>query len=135
MSARAVVRAAHGDGYVDLEFEPAPGCAGCSGVCLWRRLRATQLARVPAGGALPAGTTVSVTLAEREILRGAVVAHGLPWLALLVGAAFGAGLVGSDLAVLAGAALGLAAAAVFMPGIRRRVERATLAGLRIERVE
>jgi positive regulator of sigma E activity len=135
MSARAVVRAAHGDGSVDLEFEPVPGCAGCSGVCLWRRLRATRLARIPAPDTLTAGVTVSVSLAERDLLRGAAIAHGLPWLALLAGAAIGASLFDSDLAAFTGAGLGLVASGLLLPSIRRRIERATLAGLRIELAE
>ena len=53
----------------------------------------------------------------------------------VAGAAVGASLFDSDLAAFTGAGLGLVAAGLLLPSIRRRVERATLAGLRIELAE
>ena len=58
LTADAVVLAARPDGSVDLEFAPFAGCAGCAGPCLWKRLQAARLDRLPIAQRLEPGTEV-----------------------------------------------------------------------------
>jgi len=133
-TARAVARHGAPAGYVDLEFEQAAGCAGCSGMCLWRRLGARQQARLAVPAPIIPGAVVNVSLPERAALFAALVLHGLPWATLLAGAILGGVVVRSDWGVLGGALLALGCLALLTPVLRRQVERATLAALRIEAV-
>jgi len=131
LTARAVARHGAPPGYVDLVFDETGGCPGCSGVCMWRRLRARQ-ARLAVPTAVAPGAVVTVSLPERSLLLASCVLHGLPWVTLLAGATVGGVIFGSDWGVLAGASVALVSLAVFAPIVRRRVERATLAQLRVE---
>jgi positive regulator of sigma E activity len=125
MTARAVVTAAR-DGFVDLEIPAASRCAGCAGMCTWRRLPEKTLVRLPSHGAWKVGTPVEVALPERYVLLSALLLHGLPWGALLAGAAVGAYLVRNDLGAVLGALLAVAFSIIMTPRLRRRVERVTL---------
>jgi positive regulator of sigma E activity len=131
LTAEAVVIAARANGRIDLEFVPAAGCAGCAGTCLWRRLQATRIEHLDAGGGFRPGARVSVALPERRVLLASLVVYGLPLIALLLGAAAGAAAFGTDLAVLAGAVAGVALALVASRPLGRRLERATLQRLEI----
>lgn len=73
------------------------------------------------------GTAVRVTLPADQVVSSALLLHGLPLAALLVGGAGGAALTGSDSWTFAGALAGLAAAVVATRGLRRRAEESTLA--------
>jgi positive regulator of sigma E activity len=75
------------------------------------------------------GADVLVALPERYVLLSALLLHGLPWGALLVGAALGAYAVPGDVGAVVGSVLAAAAAIFSTPALRRRVERATLARL------
>jgi positive regulator of sigma E activity len=132
MTARAVVTAFHPDGSVELEIARPPRCAGCAGMCTWRRLPDGVRLRLPVGGAAGVGTDVLVALPERYVLLSALLLHGLPWGALLAGAALGAYAVPGDLGAIAGAVLAAAGAVLLTPALRRRVERATLERLSLE---
>jgi positive regulator of sigma E activity len=95
-------------------------------MCTWRRLPESVQLRLPAAGRAALGAHVLVALPERYVLLCALLLHGLPWGALLVGAAFGASTVPGDLGAIAGAVLAAAAAVSLTPLLRRRLERATL---------
>jgi positive regulator of sigma E activity len=129
LTAEAVVLAARPDGSVDLEFAPSAGCAGCAGACLWKRLQAARLERLRPPFALAPGTAVTVELPAERLLGVSMLLHGLPLAAILVGAAAGSLIAGSDLGTLAGVALALAAVSVATRRLRGRLEAATLARL------
>jgi positive regulator of sigma E activity len=133
MTAAAVVVASRPDGLVDLEFAPARQCAGCSGSCLWRRLKSARLDRLRVAGALDPGTEVSVTIPARRLLLASLLLYGLPLTAILAGAALGSAIQGSDTGTLVGALTGLAVAVAAFGLVRARLERATLAGLIVAR--
>jgi len=126
MTARAVVIAVHADGGVDLKIDAPARCAGCAGMCTWRRLPESAQLRLRAAGSWGVGAQVLVALPERFVLLSALLLHGLPWAALLLGTALGAYLVPGDIGAIAGAVLAAAAAVLSTPALRRRVERATL---------
>ena len=126
MTARAIVRAVREGGLVDLEIDDSSRCAGCAGACFWRRVPAATRARLPGPASLPVGSFVLIALPERYVLLSAVLLHGLPWVGLLAGAALGAYLTGHDLGTLLGAVLGVTFSIMMTPGLRRRLERATL---------
>jgi positive regulator of sigma E activity len=131
LTAEAVVVAARANGCIDLEFQPAAGCAGCAGTCLWKRLQSTRIERLHAPGVFRTGTRVSVSLPERRVLLASLLVHGLPLAAILLGAGAGAALIGTDLGTLVGAVLGIGIALVSCRPLGRRLERATLARLEI----
>jgi positive regulator of sigma E activity len=74
---------------------------------------------------------VQVALPERRVLHVSLLLHGLPLAAILLGAATGAALVGSDTGTLAGALVGLVVAVAGFRPLAHRLERATLARLDI----
>jgi positive regulator of sigma E activity len=129
LTADAVVLAARPDGSVDLEFVPFAGCGGCAGTCLWKRLQAARLERLPIAQRLEPGTEVTVALSAQRVMAASMLVHGVPLAAILLGAAAGSFIAGNDVGALAGAA---AALAIAIPGfglLKRRIETATLAGL------
>jgi positive regulator of sigma E activity len=129
LTADAVVLAARPDGSVDLEFTPFPGCKGCAGTCLWKRLEAARLERMPAPDGLAPGTQVTVALPARRILAASMLVHGVPLAAILSGAAAGSFIAGSDIGALGGAVTAVILVMLGFGAVRRRVEQATLAGL------
>jgi positive regulator of sigma E activity len=132
MTARAVVTASHTDGSVELEIATPSRCAGCAGMCAWRRLPESVRLRLPAAGGARVGADVLVALPERYVLISALLLHGLPWAALLLGSALGAYAIPGDGGAIAGAVLAAAAALLLTPALRRRVERTTLERLRLQ---
>ena len=134
LAADAIVRSVDADGYVELEFDPLSRCAGCAGMCTWTRRDAAAGCRIRLPSSVPVepGTRVRVSLPADRVLSGALLLHGLPLAALLGGGAGGAALTGSDAGTLAGALIGLAAAALATRGLRQRAERATLARATLE---
>jgi positive regulator of sigma E activity len=126
MSVRAVVRNVGADGWVDLELARGERCAGCAGACLWRRLPEVAQTRLPSAERLEAGTPVLILLPERYLLLSALLLHGLPWAALLLGGAAGSLASGTDLGALAGAVLAAAFSIIMTPRLRRRLEHATM---------
>jgi len=127
LAADAVVRSVDSDGYVELEFDPASRCAGCAGLCTWTRPDAGGgRIRLPSSVAMAPGTRVRVSLPADRVMSSALLLHGLPLAALLAGGAAGAVLAGSDVGTLAGALIGLGAAALGTRSLRRRAERSTL---------
>lgn len=133
LTARAVVRRRAADGFVDLEVDGSARCAGCAGVCLWRRLESTRLARVPIDGPIAPGDTVLLSLPGRAVVFGSLTLHGLPLASLLAGALTGSLLLGSDWGALAGAVLAVSAVFALTPLLRRRLELSTMASLRVMR--
>jgi positive regulator of sigma E activity len=85
-------------------------------------------------GTIPVGTAVTVTLPDRYVLGGAAVVYGLPLGGLLAGAVAAGAFLGSDLAAAAGAAIGAVAALLAASPLRRRLERATLQRLAVQRM-
>ncbi len=81
---------------------------------------------VHSGMPVDAPMPVLVSLPRRFVLLSAVLLHGLPWAALLAGALAGVGVTGTDLGCLVGAITGIAFASMLTPGLRRRLERATM---------
>lgn len=132
LTAEAVVVAVRDNGLVDLEFQPAAGCAGCAGTCLWKKLQASRIENVSASSSVALGTHVSVALPERRVLQVSMLLHGLPLAAILLGAGAGAALVGSDTGTLSGALAGLIVAVAGFRPLAHRLERATLARLDIK---
>jgi positive regulator of sigma E activity len=98
---------------------------------MWRRIESSELERFPVGRNLPEGSSVEVSMSERSLVLGALLAHGLPLALLLAGAAAAALVARSDLAVLLGAAIATALGIALTPRLRRRVERAALGSLEI----
>jgi positive regulator of sigma E activity len=131
LSASAVVVRVRDDSTVDLDLDGAVRCAGCSGVCMWKRVRSERLEKIPTDAPVATGMRVVVTLPERYALLGSLVAHGLPLLGLLAGAVAGSALAGSDAGAVIGAVVGAITVLAVTPVLRRRVEGATLRRLRI----
>jgi positive regulator of sigma E activity len=130
MTARGVVVGAAEDGFVDVELARIPRCAGCAGMCMWRRVDADRKTRVPVTSPCPRpGTPVLISLPGETVLRAALIVHGLPWAALLLGASCGASALHGDLGALLGAVAAVGAAVLVTPKLRRRVERHVLKGL------
>lgn len=109
-----------------MELDAPPRCRGCEGVCAWRRLPATRRTTLETTLALEVGDAVVVSLPERTLLTGVLLAYGLPLVALLAGALAGWAATASDLGAVCGAAAALLAVLLLTPGLRRRVEQRTL---------
>jgi positive regulator of sigma E activity len=129
LTADAIVVAARPDGTVDLEFAPRKACAGCAGTCLWKRLAAVRLQALRVDCALAPGTEVSVAIPDRQVQNSALAIYGIPLGSILLGAAVGAAVSGSDLGTLAGALLALALVVAGFGWFRLRLERSLLASL------
>lgn len=109
-------------------------------MCTWTRSDAApKRIRLRSGGGIPPGISpgrrVRVTLPADRVMRSALLLHGGPLAALLVGGAAGAALTGTDLGTLLGAVLGLAGAVLGTRDLRRRAEESTLARAMLERRE
>jgi positive regulator of sigma E activity len=131
-AAGVVVRAAGAQ--LTVELAPAAGCRGCRGLCMWRLQRRSETLAIAADrDDFVPGDRVLVALPDRYVLRGALLLHGLPLAALLGGAFAGAALGQSDLAALAGAVAGVAAALGATPRLRARLEQAVTANLELRR--
>ena len=133
LAADAIVRSIDEDGYVELEFDLASRCAGCAGMCTWTRSDAApKRVRLRSDVAVLPGTPVRVTLPADRVMSSALLLHGSPLAALLVGGAGGAALTGSDLGTFVGALLGLAGAVLVTKDLRKRAEEAALARATLE---
>jgi positive regulator of sigma E activity len=119
---------------VTVELAPPPRCQGCTGACLWYRVPSSERLTLAATGSFPVGTAVAVTLPDRYLLAGATVVYVLPLGALLAGSAIAAAIFGSDWAAAAGGAAALLLALLAASPLRRRLERATLRHLAVQRV-
>jgi len=97
-------------------------------------MAASEQLTLAATGAIPVGTTVAVTLPDRYLLAGATVLYVLPLGALLGGSAIAAAAFGSDWAAAAGGAAALLLALLAASPLRRRLERATVRHLSVQRV-
>jgi len=118
---------------VTVELAPPPRCEGCTGACLWYRVPPSEQLTLAATGSIPVGTAVVVTLPERYLLAGATVIYVLPLGALLAGSAAAAAIFASDWAAAAGGAAALLVALLAASPLRRRLERATLRHLAVQR--
>jgi positive regulator of sigma E activity len=87
-----------------------------------------------ATGAIEVGSTVVVTLPERYLLAGATVLYAVPLGALLAGAATSAAIFGSDWAAAVGGVAAMLLALLAASPLRRRLERATLRRLAVQRL-
>jgi positive regulator of sigma E activity len=125
-SATGTVVGMSSDGLLEIEFLTPPRCRGCEGLCMWRRLPATQRATLASRVPLTVGQRVVVTLPEHSLLAGAVLVYGVPLGALLLGAVAGAAITGSEVVAAAGAVLSVLAVLLVAPWLRRGVERLTL---------
>jgi positive regulator of sigma E activity len=126
MTSRAQVCAVHEDGSIDVKILSAPRCRGCEGACTWFRAADSSLLRLRYSADVTVGEIVQVSLPAREILFGAILLHGLPWVMLLLGGSLGAWLGGDDLSCLFGAILGLCAALGATAQWHRRLEMETI---------
>lgn len=129
MTVRAVVRNTDADGRMQIELDESQACEGCAGTCMWRwfpDMTRGARAALAADVSVSAGTPVLVSLPRHCVLLSAVTLHGLPWAGLLAGALAGWGMTGTDLGCFAGAVIGVALAALLTPGLRSRIEQATL---------
>lgn len=106
------------------------GCASCGhgghcGIGQLAKGRPATLLAVPIERALQPGEPVTIALPVSQLARSALLGYLLPALAMLLGAAAGGHLLGSDLATalgaLSGLALAIAAARLalhHLPGLR-----------------
>ena len=117
------------NGFVDLEFSPAPQCGACAGTCLWKRLQAARLDRLPVSRQFKPGTKVTVALPARRVMLASILLHGAPLAAILAGAAIGSVIAGTDFGTLVGALSVLGAVIAGFGLLRRRLEQATLSSL------
>ena len=131
LTADAIVVAARPDGTVDLEFAPHKGCEGCRATCLWKRLAAMRLDRIAVDSELKPGSAVSVAIPAEPLLFGALATYGIPLVSILVGAAAGAAMSGTDVGTLAGALIALGLVIAGFRLFRPRLERAVLASLSV----
>jgi sigma-E factor negative regulatory protein RseC len=134
MTATGVVVAV-APGSIEVEFATPVGCASCRGTCMWRRMPETSRATFATPLQLERGDTVSLSLPERFVLAAAALVYGLPLLGLLIGASIGVAMTGSDVGGVGGAAIGIAAALLTVPGLRRRLEADTVKHLNLGRAE
>lgn len=130
MTARGVVARSAAD-RIEIELALAPGCRGCEGLCLWRRLPSSQRIELAVDAAFAAGDAVVLALPPRYLLLGALFVYGLPLAALLGGALIGIAAGGSDGAALLGALGGLGTALLAARPLRRRLETRTLSALAV----
>jgi sigma-E factor negative regulatory protein RseC len=130
MTATGVVVAVE-PGSIEVEFATPVGCASCKGTCMWRRMPETSRATFATPLRLERGDTVSLSLPDRFLLAAAALVYGLPLVGLLAGASIGAAVTGTDLGGLGGAAIGIAASVLAVPGLRRRLEADTVKHLNI----
>jgi sigma-E factor negative regulatory protein RseC len=126
MTPQAVVKNAFADGSYELELEARAGCAGCRGVCMWRLLPTAERARFAPGPRVRPGQRVSVRLPQRYVLMTSVMMYGVPLAGLLGGASVGFVVAGTDLGVLLGALGGIVVSLAATPGLRQRLEAATV---------
>jgi positive regulator of sigma E activity len=118
-------------GVVEIELGAPVGCPGCNGACSWRALRESQRVALATARHFTAGEAVVVALPERLLMAGVLLLHGLPLSSLLLGAAAGFAVGGSDLATAAGAIAGVALAWPTAAGLRRRLERQVVAEITV----
>ena len=100
-------------------------------MCMWRRIDADRKTRVPATAPPCAGTPVLVSLPHRCVLQASLLLHGLPWAALLLGAACGALIFHGDSGALVGAVVAVGLAVLLTPALRRRAERNAIHSLKL----
>jgi positive regulator of sigma E activity len=130
--ARARVIAVHADGRLSLRLSGAQACPGCR--C--GRLTLAEPAVFDLELAQPvwisAGTEVLVSTPATDVLRGAAWLHGLPWISMVLGAAFGAAAGFGDLGSLLGGVVGVGAALLALRGTRHRWRALPGTALRVE---
>ena len=110
-------------GRIEVELEAPPRCRGCDGVCRWYGEGGSRRLIIATQCSFAIGTPVTLSVANRELLRGAAIVYGFPLGGLLGGALLGFAIWGSDLGTAAGAGMALAAALVVAWGLRARLER------------
>ena len=94
---------------LELELLPARPCEGCQGLCLWAmNRRPTRLVLPRGANRVAPGDELLLSVPARAILHAALLAYGVPLLAMLGGALL-LGLGGADGRAVLGALLGLAA--------------------------
>lgn len=80
---------------------------------------------------LVVGQAVDVLLPARSLLNAALLLHGLPWAALLLGAFLGAIVGGTDLSCLVGAGIGFGMTLLLSAAWRKRLELDTSSQFRV----
>ena len=109
-------------GRIEIELS-LPLCPGCNGACRWYGEGGSRRLTVTTQRVFAIGTPVTLSVADRELLRGAAIVYGLPLAGLCGGALLGFAVWGSDLGTAVGAGAVLAAALAATWGLRARLER------------
>jgi positive regulator of sigma E activity len=120
LSAEAVVTRAATLDRVELELQAPTDCGTCRGACMWRGAE-PRTVLVHAPSPLQVGARVRVSLPASYLLRAALLVHGLPWAALLVGALIGAGVAQSDWGCLVGLLAGLLFSVMAVPRMQHKL--------------
>ena len=110
-------------GQIEIELAPPPRCNGCNGACRWYGAGGSRRLTVTTQHVFAIGAAVTLSVADREVLRGAAIAYGLPLASLSGGALIGFVVWGTDLGTAGGAGAALAAALAAAWGLRARFER------------
>ena len=77
------------DGALHLQVSPGSACAGCSGLCLWRRRGELRVCSGSLAGQIVEGSRVAVRIPSELILQSSLMLYGLPLALLLLGALAG----------------------------------------------
>lgn len=110
-------------GCIEIDLTPQPGCRGCGGTCRWYGDGGSRRLRVATERVFAVGARVNLSVADRELLRGAALVYGMPLAGLAGGGLLGFAVWGSDLGTAAGAAVALAAVLAAASCLRARLER------------
>jgi positive regulator of sigma E activity len=120
LSAEAIVTRLAALDRIEIELQAPTDCGTCRGACMWRGAE-PRTVLVHAPKRLAIGARVRVRLPASYLLRAALLVHGLPWAALLVGALIGTGVAHSDWGSLVGLLAGLLFSVMVVPRMQHKL--------------